>query len=902
MGVKRYSKKSKGEYTVSYSGMRGVNFSSDAAGTGRYRFSHIENMYKDYDGGGAGITESIPGFRKILSLGQRINSIFSHKNEAGDEYIVVHAGTSLYRFALENRDQIGNLSPLISLENTKSSAFCFGNDLYVLDGVNIIRISENGSAAYANDSGECRPYIPTTYYNGAEYEQRNLLTNKFQEKYIVSAYDDVATGNEGLKYYIISTTDNTCTVDGIDDSFGGAIHIPSYVNLSGVNYRVTEISERAFYGNEKITSVNLPDTVTKIGKQAFCMCNALTVVVTRSPLSLIDSNAFTGCTSLSEIYLDIGLRKIGTDAFSECPNLKTIHYFTDEQAFSAIEILTSLEGKTVLYNSRYNRTPIEIPIYSPAIEITSVKIENKEVPFSQKTKDTLITAVIVLDNIISVIDGKEFSVSGIMSGAEFAKNTFGTNFISEHGATVSGFDAIAKCTVCESFDGRIFLSGNKLLPNTVFYTSRDSTGKNNPLYFGILNYFNDGIGSFAVESMLATGNSLAVFKSEDDGCGSIYYHTPKETGSDILPIIYPVSYVHSGIHAIGESISFFDDPIFLSSLGVSALDKKNINMERSIAVRSHNINSKLLGEDLKSISMTKWCGYLVLCAGEHMYLADSRDTFIHSTGNTEYEWYYLSGIGTYQNAKKIYKYSAFAQDGYEIHPNTDAIIEGNAYITMYPDGTSATYTISDGKKYAIYNSGQMEGGTFSPATTVCATPENLLFFGTESGDICIFNNDKRGEGPSWATNLSEADRAEYKALFGRRLHPSYYSFDSHAPRYALTTVSDNGGFANLEKTTVKNSLTAKVRMIGNGSFTCEAGTENKGYAEIAKFPGSVLDFAEIDFSKFSFSNSEYATLPFKEREKGWIEKEISFYTDEFESPFGICNISYRFTVKGKIKN
>ena len=44
------------------------------------------------------------------------------------------------------------------------------------------------------------------------------------------------------------------------------------------------------------------------------------------------------------------------------------------------------------------------------------------------------------------------------------------------------------------------------------------------------------------------------------------------------------------------------------------------------------------------------------------------------------------------------------------------------------------------------------------------------------------------------------------------------------------------------------------------------------------------------------------TIPLKEREKGWIEKEMSFYSDEYSSPFGIYSVTFRFAIKGKIKN
>jgi hypothetical protein len=313
------------------------------------------------------------------------------------------------------------------------------------------------------------------------------------------------------------------------------------------------------------------------------------------------------------------------------------------------------------------------------------------------------------------------------------------DFLAIRDGEISGKDAIFGCTVAESFDGRIFLSGNPKLPNTVFYSSRDLTGRNNPLYFGVLNYFNDGIGGFGVESMLAAGDSLAVFKSGDDGGGSSYYHTPKETGIVIMPKVYPVTYVHSGISAIGPSISFFDDPIFLSTLGVTALDKKAINLERSIATRSHNVNPRLLSENLKEAEMTKWLGYLVLLTGERIYLADSRETFSHSTGNVEYEWYFLSGIGSFSGGDTVYRFSNYAPEGFYVHERVGEVCSGEVYGTM-ENVVTVLYVEIDGKRYTVTSMEERVGGVFSPATCVHSPDGELLLFGTESGDVCIFNN------------------------------------------------------------------------------------------------------------------------------------------------------------------
>ena len=789
MAVNRNKASKSAEYTVSYSGMRGVDFSTIDGMTKRYRFSHLENMYKDYSGDGDGIIESVPGFRKLVGLGKRIHSIYSYKDISDNLYYVVHAGGHLYRFSDSNKDALTTPSPILTANNRKSHGFTFGGHLYILDGRNIIKVDKNNSVSAILDGGYSAPYIPTTYYNGVEYEQRNLLTEKFYERYVVTSAGDLAVGTEGLIYKILSEEEATVGVSGIDSSVGGVIYVPAHVSIGGSRYKVTEISSYAFYSNQRITAVTLPDTVKRIGRYAFGHCPMLARVICRSSIEAIDGEAFFGCTSLSKLQLGTSLKRIGKDAFKSCTALTELDYEGSEEDFSKIESESDLSIFTVNCDVAFNTLVIEVPIYSPAKAIERVTLDGVTVTFSTKIVNSLSTAITITSLDRSSLDGKEIEILGTSSPLEFTANSVGTNFIAESEGTISGRDAIVGCTVCECFDGRVFLSGNPKLPNTVFYSSRDNTGRNNPTYFGILNYFNDGTGGYTVSSLLATGDSLAVFKSGDDGGGSIYYHTPKETGVDLLPKIYPVSYIHSGVSAIGESISFFDDPLFLSPLGLTALDKRMINLERSISVRSSNVNPRLLRESLKNATMAKWCGYLVLQAGDHIYLADSRNTYTNTEGKTEYEWYYLSGIGTYREETTVFKYSEEAKEGYSVHPTkANKEVDSTVYLTMDQNNEAIYFTKENGTKYAAYTDGEARGGIFSPATCVFATENDLLFFGTESGDICLFNNDKRGVAPDFLKAQSDFNEEEYKSFYGNEIHPYFYNFDKHAPRYALKTV------------------------------------------------------------------------------------------------------------------
>ncbi|MBR5242320.1 MAG: leucine-rich repeat protein, partial [Clostridia bacterium] len=633
----------------------------------------------------------------------------------------------------------------------------------------------------------------------------------------------------------------------------------------------------------------------------FSGCTSLTLAVMRDGVSLIDNSAFSGCTSLSEVYFGAGLERIGISAFYACTSVRAFYYSADRDSFNRITFSsTPINSDLVICGVGYGRVSIEIPISTPTKSIKALTVGGEEYSFTAKTRNGLIYALIISSEDEYALDGLTATALGEIDADSDRHISASTSFTAYDEGEVNGADAILGCTVCEAFDGRIFLSGNERLPNTVFYSSRDASGKNNPLYFGAYNYFNDGTGGFGVESMLAAGDSLAVFKSGDSGDGSIYYHTPKETGIDILPKIYPVSYIHSGICAVGPSISFFDDPIFLSKTGVMALGKRAVNLERSVSVRSHNVNALLLAEDLKSACLARWCGYLFLLTGERAYLADSRATFTHKTGSVEYEWYYLNGIGTYRGDRQVFRYSPIARSGYSVHEAADEIVSTIVGSATHPDGNIIYFTIENGKKYEVYPDGEMRGGTLSPATALCCADGDLLFFGTECGDVCIFNNDKRGVAPPKDGEAQNTDE-EYKRLFARRIHPYYYSFAGHAPRYALRTVADDGGFPNTTKCTEKHSLTVKLRSLGSGSFVCETGTEAGGYKEIAELPDFALSFFELDFSTLSFFNSDYTTLPLKEKEKGWIEKTVGFYSEKHRSPFGICAVTYRFRLKGKIK-
>lgn len=113
---------------------------------------------------------------------------------------------------------------------------------------------------------------------------------------------------------------------------GGDIVIPN---------TVTEIGEKAFEGNEDITSITIPGSVSNIGYEAFKGCTNLTSVKFSDPKDgaqmVIRVSAFNDCTSLEDITIPAVCRYVTGNVFKGCTALKEIkvdegnpYYFTKD--------------------------------------------------------------------------------------------------------------------------------------------------------------------------------------------------------------------------------------------------------------------------------------------------------------------------------------------------------------------------------------------------------------------------------------------------------------------------------------------------------------------------------------------------------------------------------------------
>ena len=160
----------------------------------------------------------------------------------------------------------------------------------------------------------------------------------------------------------------------------------------------------------------------------------------------------------------------------------------------------------------------------------------------------------------------------------------------------------------------------------------------------------------------------------------------------------------------------------------------------------------------------------------------------------------------------------------------------------------------------------------------------------------------RGVAPKSVSEAQGFDPIEYQSTMSNRIHPIFYSFDGHTPRYVLKTALDDCGVPHLTKSSVKGSLVIKAKSQTPNAIRCEVKTDARDPVYVGDFPAADIGFDDFTFTETPWYVSRYTSSPLPEKEKRWIEKQITLSSEKYASPISVYSISYRYVIKGKIKN
>ena len=838
-------------YTRTYRDFAGIDVSSEPSEVHDRRFAYAMNVWKDYHNENGEAVETAPGFLLCGKEGEgRVNGLHYTVGFNGAGSVFCHIGEKLYH-AHVHKDGMDVFSGAVSsgFSNSQSRSVVHYGKMYIVDGkkyrvVHQPYASEGDFMYYDFDVSE-NPYVPTTFLNGEGYEQRNMLTPRFIEKYV----EPLKNGKYTIHEPVPETT--------------------AYLYAEYSDNNSNKVA--SFYTYASIGDLSNAEGVEAFIPNAYYDENSEEV-----PEDLVDAKE-SGIPCVADV-------KIGEIQPNADHNGKDYYkwYYTIE------------DGKyyTVLPATKKNVQGITWDVVDGYV--TALTVESMG--------DVTIHGEADPAKFAFVGDMKDM----LSGNPDFSRDT-------------TAISAINGCTLIEEFDGRLFLSGNPRLPNSVFYTQRRAdTGLNDPSYIGAYNYLNDGTGSTPITAMISTPTYLVVLKDDVAQGSSAYYHTGQynpsddETTQNLQPRVYPREQGVPNVGCVGCATNFLDDPCYLSLRGVEALGKSQVNLERAIAHRSYLVDAELINEDLRNARFAEWDGYLcILVPGGRMYLADSRqiDTTIH--GHRQYEWYKWDGVGVHSTTTKRYRYdnypSGIAKDAYgkvKADDGIEVVVDGSG---GYTNSVPEEITVGDVKINAVKEKhgddpteywfpvswhGEYTGEKFKQATALLSL-DGRLYFGCEDGSICMFLNQERDENHRL---LPQAYIRE------RGLVPNNGTMYTGLGYKALmATKSDHCGRTNVAKSTEKGTFVIKAKAYPTSRLTVKVKADNGEWTTYYDNSVSRVDISNFDFASVAFNTSDSFLIAIRERKRKWVEKQIHIEGWCFKSPFGLISATYDFSVAGKVK-
>ena len=152
--------------------------------------------------------------------------------------------------------------------------------------------------------------------------------------------------------YQLTNDNGSYVVTGFDGAIA-EVTIPNLYN----GLRVIAIGDKAFFENNSIKKITLPNSIKSIGNSAFENCANLTSINMPESLVNIGNSAFSGCTSLTSIGFEKEIAgtvnnflQIGNYAFKGCINVLDLELATNTKTLGVGAFENCYSLKTVTFN------------------------------------------------------------------------------------------------------------------------------------------------------------------------------------------------------------------------------------------------------------------------------------------------------------------------------------------------------------------------------------------------------------------------------------------------------------------------------------------------------------------------------------------------------------------------
>jgi hypothetical protein len=188
--------------------------------------------------------------------------------------------------------------------------------------------------------------------------------------------------------YTFNKETMTATVSKVVTQNTDKAVIPATTEFEGETYRVTAIDMKAFFDNQNLVFIELPEGITEIGIQAFLECSSLTSFIVPNSVKEIKQSAFANCRAMTKCVFGSGVSNIETRVFDNDYDITDIYCLAEKVPST---------NREAFFEYLYPRATLHVPAQSLEEYKTTAPWSN-------------------FSNIVAIAEGETDGISEIVNG------------------------------------------------------------------------------------------------------------------------------------------------------------------------------------------------------------------------------------------------------------------------------------------------------------------------------------------------------------------------------------------------------------------------------------------------------------------------------------------------------